>query len=116
MAWDMHQLIADGAEYPENIIIHAGREKRAYTPEATSADIRLRKAVEGLEAQLSLLQVSNDALRAENKRLAADNGRMLLEIETLNVAGTVRAHIVDESTLDVQGVRFVRAGVEDVQR
>lgn len=108
MAWDMHQLITDGAEYPESVIIHCGREKRAYAPEATSADIRLRKAVEGLESQLGILQASNDALRAENKRLTADNGRMLLEIETLNVAGTVRAHIVDESTLDVQGVRFVR--------
>jgi len=108
MAWDMHHLISNGTDYPESVIVHRGKEKRAYAPEATSADIRLRKAVEGLESQLGILRAYNDALRAENKRLAADNGRMQLEIDALNVAGTVRAHIVDGNTLDVQGVRFVR--------
>lgn len=103
-AWDMHQIIGAVDDYPESVIVHRHgvRESgRRYVPEATESDFSLRKAVEGLEGQISALQAENDALRA-------DNGRY-------NVAGAVMAHIVDESTLDVQGVRFVRAGAFDVR-
>ena len=117
--WDMHEIIQAKDAYPDCVVVHRHgvRESgRRYVPEAIEADSSLRKAVEGLEGQVTVLQAENDALRTENKRLTADNVRMLLEIECLNVAGMVRAHIVDESTLDVQGVRFVRVGVDDAQR
>ena len=114
--WDMHQIINASDDYPVSVIVHRQgvRESgRRYTQEATGSDMRVRKAVEGLEGQIAALQAEYDTLRANNKRLTADNGRMLLEIECLNAAGTVRAHIVDENTLDVQGVRFVRVGAYD---
>lgn len=101
-AWDMHQIITASDEYPDSVIVHKHgvRESgRRYVPEATESDLSLRKAVEGLEGQISALQAENDALRAEHARY--------------NVAGVITAHIVDESTLDVQGVRFVRAGAYD---
>ena len=95
-AWDMHQIINASDDYPDSAIVHRHgvRESgRRYMPEATESDFSLRKAVEGLEGQISALQAENDVLRAENGRY--------------NVAGAVTARIVDESTHDVQGVRFV---------
>lgn len=69
MGWNMHHLLAYGEDWPDGIIVHKPNERnnaRRYVPETSlEGDSSLRKAVEGLEGQLSVLQDENEALRAE---------------------------------------------------
>lgn len=102
-AWDMHQLITGSDDYPESVVVHRHgvRESgRRYVPEATQGDLSDDSATDGQEGLIAALKAENDALRAKCARY--------------ETSGAVIAHIVDESTLDVQGVRFVRAG-QDVR-
>lgn len=98
----MHQIINAGDEYPESVIVHrhGTRETgRRYLPETLEGDSRLKKAVDGIEGQLAALRAENELLRARSAQY--------------DVSGAVVAHIVDDSTLDVHGVRFVRDGACD---
>ena len=70
--WDLHYLINSVDEYPEKVIVHKKglREVgRRYFPESDENGFDLRRAVDGLEGQLSALQEECEALRSENEIL-----------------------------------------------